>query len=123
MQYNAERNSVQYSTVHRHHKLTVKDHIGTLYIHISYILLFRLLCIIIAQSHFTFSGVCCVVTSPKREGDSDIDVTLLPDVSRCSTPITVTIGGIRVLPELDNDRKITGTPGALFAAHTVLAVL
>lgn len=55
-------------------------------------------------------GVCTVITSPNREGDADVDIALIPHMTDSSTPITITIGGIRVLPTFDSDRKLTAAP-------------
>lgn len=55
-------------------------------------------------------GVCTVITSPNKEGDADIDIAMIPSMQDSSTPITITIGGIRILPSLDVDRKVHGNP-------------
>lgn len=54
-------------------------------------------------------GVCTIVSS-SAEGDSDLDMAVIPNSSEASAPITVAIGGIRVSPNLDSDRKIGGAP-------------
>jgi pyruvate/2-oxoglutarate dehydrogenase complex dihydrolipoamide acyltransferase (E2) component len=58
------------------------------------------------------AGVCAVVTSPSMEGDADVEVSLVPSSSTDSyaPPIVVTIGSVRVLPTIDGERKVTGTP-------------
>lgn len=55
-------------------------------------------------------GVCCVMTSPNREGDADMAVALVPHAQQSTAPITVTLGGIRVLPSMDTERKVLGAP-------------
>jgi hypothetical protein len=55
-------------------------------------------------------GVCTVITSPNREGDADVDIALIPHMTDSSTPITITIGGIRVLPTFDSERKLAAAP-------------
>lgn len=53
-------------------------------------------------------GHCVVITSPNGTGDADIDVAAIPqgDGAGSSAPITLTIGGIRVLASIDADRKL-----------------
>jgi len=51
-------------------------------------------------------GVCTVITSPDAE--SDIDLSFTSKVS--SAPIVVTMGGLRIIPTLDTDRKVNGAP-------------
>jgi hypothetical protein len=53
-------------------------------------------------------GVATIITSPNASGDADIDIALIPNntIDATSTPITVTIGGIRVLATIDADRKL-----------------
>ena len=54
-------------------------------------------------------GVCTVVTSPNQTGDADIDIATIPNMLDSSTPITISIGGIRVLSTIDGDRKLHAT--------------
>jgi hypothetical protein len=51
-------------------------------------------------------GVCTVVVSPDAE--TDVDLTVTSKVS--SAPIVVTMGGLRIVPSLDSDRKLSGSP-------------
>jgi hypothetical protein len=53
-------------------------------------------------------GVCSVITLPG--GDSDVDICVLPDMTDSSTPVTVAIGGIRMQPTLDSDKKLSAIP-------------
>jgi hypothetical protein len=53
-------------------------------------------------------GVCSIITLPG--GDSDVDVCVLPDMINSSAPVTVAIGGIRVQPSFDADKKLTAAP-------------
>ena len=53
-------------------------------------------------------GVCSIITLPG--GDADVDVCVLPDMSDTTTPVTVAIGGIRVQPSFDADKKISAAP-------------
>ncbi len=64
-------------------------------------------------------GAVTVITCPNKEGETDIDIAMIPTidsssstagVSAASAPITITIGGIRVLPSLDLERKVSATP-------------
>jgi hypothetical protein len=57
------------------------------------------------------AGVCQILTAPKGN-DTDMDIALVPNAHDpyCSAPITITVGGIRVLPTLDAERKVTGNP-------------
>ena len=63
-------------------------------------------------------GVCTVLTSPNQTGDADIDVASIPNMLDSTTPITISIGGIRVLSTIDADRKLHATH-ALNVAVTV----
>jgi hypothetical protein len=54
-------------------------------------------------------GIATIITSPNANGDADIDIAMIPNngvTEGTSTPITVTIGGIRVLSTIDADRKL-----------------
>ena len=53
-------------------------------------------------------GVCSIITSPNREGDIDVDISMIPNV--CPTPITITIGGIRIIPSIESNGKIVASP-------------
>ena len=53
-------------------------------------------------------GVCTIITLPG--GDADVEVCVLPDMSDTTTPVTVAIGGIRVQPSFDADKKLTAAP-------------
>ena len=53
-------------------------------------------------------GVCTIITLPG--GDADVEVCVLPDMSDTTTPVTVAIGGIRVQPSFDGDKKLTAAP-------------
>ena len=55
-------------------------------------------------------GVCTIVSSPSVDGETDMDLAYLPDHTETSAPITVTMGGIRILPSVDPERKVLGTP-------------
>jgi hypothetical protein len=59
------------------------------------------------------SGTCCVLTAPKGN-DTDMDIALVPyahdNTGSSSNPITITVGGIRILPSLDAERKVAGNP-------------
>lgn len=58
------------------------------------------------------AGVCSVITSPSMEGDADVDVSVIPHSGpdAYSPPIVVTIGSVRVLAQLDSERRLTGAP-------------
>lgn len=60
-------------------------------------------------------GVCTIVASPSVDGETDMDFTYLSDPLETSAPITVSMGGIRILPSVDNERKVSGTPVLNFA--------
>jgi len=53
-------------------------------------------------------GNCTIVAWPNSSSVSDVDVALQPD-STSDTPITVTIGGIRTLSSLDQEKKLVGS--------------
>jgi hypothetical protein len=53
-------------------------------------------------------GVCSIITSPNREGDVDVDISVIPNIS--PTPITITIGGIRIIPSIESNGKILASP-------------
>lgn len=53
-------------------------------------------------------GVCSIITSPNREGDIDVDISMIPNA--CPTPITITIGGIRIIPSIEPNGKIVASP-------------
>jgi pyruvate/2-oxoglutarate dehydrogenase complex dihydrolipoamide acyltransferase (E2) component len=55
-------------------------------------------------------GVCTVLTSPNQDGESDMDIMVIPGPEAAATPITVTIGGIRLLPSMDSERRLAGAP-------------
>jgi hypothetical protein len=56
-------------------------------------------------------GMCSIVTSLERDGEGDLDIVVTPEQNvRGSPPIVVTVGGIRVQPSLDTERKISGSP-------------
>ncbi len=55
-------------------------------------------------------GVCTVLTSPNQEGEADMDIMVVPSSAECATPVTVTIGGIRLLPSMDPERRLAGAP-------------
>lgn len=54
-------------------------------------------------------GVCSIIAA-STEGETDLDLAIVADSRDSCAPITVTIGGLRVAPNLDNDRKLNGTP-------------
>jgi hypothetical protein len=58
------------------------------------------------------AGVCAVMTSPSMEGDADVEVAVVPNSaeSSYSPPVVVSIGSVRVLPALDANRQVGGTP-------------
>ena len=58
------------------------------------------------------AGVCTVITSPSMEGDTDVEVSMVPNggVDSYAAPIVVSIGSVRVLPAIDGDRKLSGSP-------------
>ena len=58
-------------------------------------------------------GVCTIINSPGKDGDVDISIDYQP--SSDSAPIIITIEGISVLPSLDSDRKISGSPTLNFS--------
>ncbi len=60
-------------------------------------------------------GVCTIVSSPSVDGETDMDLAYIPDAYETSAPITVTMGGIRILPSVDPERKVNGTPVLNFA--------
>jgi hypothetical protein len=43
-----------------------------------------------------------------REGDVDVDISVIPNIS--PTPITITIGGIRIIPSIESNGKILASP-------------
>jgi pyruvate/2-oxoglutarate dehydrogenase complex dihydrolipoamide acyltransferase (E2) component len=52
-------------------------------------------------------GVAMVVTLPSKEAsDHEIDLAMISNMTDSSTPIVVTIGGVRLVPTLDQDRKM-----------------
>lgn len=53
-------------------------------------------------------GNCTIIAWPNGKAESDVDVALQPDPSSDS-PITITIGGIRTMSSLDQEKKLTGT--------------
>ena len=55
-------------------------------------------------------GNCTIIAWPnhKLSLESDVDVTLQPDTAS-NSPITVTVGGIRTMSSLDQEKKLTGT--------------
>lgn len=56
-------------------------------------------------------GVCSVFATPSRDGvESDVDISVVPQMAEDSVPITVTIGGVRFLPALDAEKKVTTSP-------------
>lgn len=60
-------------------------------------------------------GLCTVLTSPNQEGEQDMDIMVVPSIADSATPITVTIGGIRLLPAMDQERKLIGSPSLNFS--------
>jgi hypothetical protein len=54
-------------------------------------------------------GVCTIIAA-SAEGENDLDMAIVADSRESAAPITVTIGGLRVAPSMDQDRKITGSP-------------
>ncbi len=54
-------------------------------------------------------GVCTVIAA-STEGENDLDMAIVADSRESAAPITVTIGGLRVAPSLDQDRKVSGSP-------------
>lgn len=58
------------------------------------------------------AGVCSVITSPSMEGDADVEVSVIPNsnAEHYSPPIVVSIGSVRVLAALDQERKVNGSP-------------
>ena len=55
-------------------------------------------------------GVCAIIASPYREGDSDLDVSMIPNTDETSAPITISVGGVRIVPSMDADRRMGGAP-------------
>jgi len=59
-------------------------------------------------------GVCSIMTSPNREGsDADIDIAVVPieqGSTASSAPVIISIGGIRILPSFDSDKKLIANP-------------
>lgn len=59
-------------------------------------------------------GVCSIMTSLNREGsDADIDIAVVPNEvasGTSSAPVIISIGGIRILPSFDSDRKLIANP-------------
>lgn len=74
---------------------------------------------ILGLSAFPY-GVLSVVTSPSLDSENDFQITTLPQTSSFPSifsyffstfpSIIVNIGGIRILPRLDSNRVVTGTP-------------
>jgi pyruvate/2-oxoglutarate dehydrogenase complex dihydrolipoamide acyltransferase (E2) component len=60
-------------------------------------------------------GICTIVSSPSVDGESDMDLAYIPDSLDTSAPIAVTMGGVRILPSVDSERKVSGTPVLNFA--------
>jgi len=55
-------------------------------------------------------GACTVVTIPSKDSsDNDVDIAMLPNMSDTATPITITIGGVKLQPMLDQERKLAAT--------------
>jgi len=53
-------------------------------------------------------GVCSIITLPG--GDGDVDICVLPDTMDSTATVTVAIGGIRMQPSYDADKKISVVP-------------
>jgi pyruvate/2-oxoglutarate dehydrogenase complex dihydrolipoamide acyltransferase (E2) component len=53
-------------------------------------------------------GVCSVITLPG--GDGDVDICILPESTDSAAMVTVAIGGIRIQPSYDADKKISAIP-------------
>ena len=49
-------------------------------------------------------GVCCVISLPARKGETDVESTFTPDFSLTSTPIFVTMGGVSMKTEMDEQQ-------------------
>lgn len=55
-------------------------------------------------------GACTVITLPSKEGaDNDVDLAIVPNMTDSATPITVTVGGVRLQPCYDNERRLTAS--------------
>merc|ERR1712000_381124 len=55
-------------------------------------------------------GACTVVTIPSKDSsDNDVDIAMLPNMSDTATPITITIGGVKLQPMLDQERKLAAS--------------
>lgn len=55
-------------------------------------------------------GACTVITLPSKEAsDHDIDIAVTSNMTDSATPIVVTIGGVRLQPILDQDKKLAGS--------------
>jgi hypothetical protein len=53
-------------------------------------------------------GAATIVTLPSKEAsDHEIDIAMISSMTDSSTPIVVTIGGVRLAPILDQDRKLS----------------
>jgi hypothetical protein len=55
-------------------------------------------------------GVCTVVNSTKQDRENDMDLAMLPDLGDAYAPITVTMSGMRVLPDIDGNKQVSGSP-------------
>lgn len=52
-------------------------------------------------------GTCTVVTIPSKEkSDSEVDIAMIPSMTDTSIPIVITIGGVRLQPIFDQDKKL-----------------
>lgn len=55
-------------------------------------------------------GSVTIVTAPASDGnDMEVDMTIVPTKRNASCPITITIGGTRVLTKLDSDNKMSAS--------------
>lgn len=55
-------------------------------------------------------GSCTVISSPNKKGETDMGVAVVPDHYATSTPVVVTISGIRIIPGLDFEKRVVGSP-------------
>jgi hypothetical protein len=50
-------------------------------------------------------GVCSVVSSPTADNAVDFDIAVVTDNDSASAPITVTMGGLRIMPTIEGDKE------------------
>jgi hypothetical protein len=52
-------------------------------------------------------GTCTVVTIPSKEkSESEVDIAMIPSMTDTAIPIVITIGGVRLQPIFDQDKKL-----------------